>query len=98
MLLRLLIVALAAGAATVSSVAAVSAPARSSEIVFAAHRLPVSATGSSADIYAVHPDGRGLRRLTHTLVLDESQPSLSPDGRSIVYVQTANGYKCGGCP
>jgi Tol biopolymer transport system component len=39
-----------------------------------------------ADIYAVNPDGSDLRQLTNTTPGDETQPSLSPDGSSVVYV------------
>jgi Tol biopolymer transport system component len=67
----------------------------SSEIVFAA--VPPAAGDQSADIYMIHPNGSDLQRLTTTSV-DETQPSLSPDQRLIVYVRKANGNHCGGCP
>jgi Tol biopolymer transport system component len=50
----------------------------------------------SADLYAVRPDGSGLRQITHTAA-DEIQPSISPDGNSIAYVQQATAGKCDGC-
>jgi Tol biopolymer transport system component len=51
----------------------------------------------SADLYAVSPDGSGLRQLTKTAT-DERQPALSPDGSSVVYVQEQFAEKCDGCP
>ena len=51
----------------------------------------------SADLYAVDPDGSGLHQITHTPE-DEMDPSLSPDGESVVYVQQLSGGKCDGCP
>ncbi len=50
----------------------------------------------SADLYSVAPDGSHLRRLTHTPE-DETQPSLSPDGRTVVYVQAPYAARCDGC-
>lgn len=50
----------------------------------------------SADIYTVNPDGSGLRQITNTPT-DETQPSLSPDGQSIVYVQQLFAESCQGC-
>lgn len=51
----------------------------------------------SADLYAVNPDGSDLVQLTNTPT-DETQPSLSPDRNSIVYVQQQFAEKCDGCP
>jgi Tol biopolymer transport system component len=51
----------------------------------------------SADIYSIDPDGSGLRQITHTPE-DELDPSLSPDGRNVVYVQQLSAGKCDGCP
>ena len=50
----------------------------------------------SADIYAVNPDGSSLRQLTKTPT-DERQPSVSPDGSSVVYVQQQIAERCDGC-
>jgi Tol biopolymer transport system component len=50
----------------------------------------------SADLYDVNPDGSGLRQLTDTST-DERQPSVSPDGSSVVYVQQQFAEKCDGC-
>jgi len=50
----------------------------------------------SADIYSIDPDGTGLRRITDT-PSDELDPSLSPDGQSIVYAQQVTAGKCEGC-
>jgi TolB protein len=56
------------------------------EILFRSEPTPVGFVG---DLYTVHPDGAGLRRLTHfkedTEVLSSS---FSPDGRSIVFSKT----------
>jgi Tol biopolymer transport system component len=51
---------------------------------------------ASADIYTVNPDGSGLHQVTNTLT-DETQPSLSPDGQNIVYVQQSTVDGCKGC-
>lgn len=51
----------------------------------------------AADIYAVNPDGSGLSQITNTPT-DETQPSLSPDGQNIVYVQQPTVDGCKGCP
>lgn len=50
----------------------------------------------SADLYSVNPDGSGLHRITRTPV-DEMEPSVSPDGASIVYAQQLVAGKCDGC-
>jgi Tol biopolymer transport system component len=48
-----------------------------------------------ADLYAVNADGSGLRDVTKSPT-DESQPSVSPDGTTVAYIEalTAN---CHGC-
>jgi Tol biopolymer transport system component len=51
----------------------------------------------SADIYAVNPDGSDLAQLTDSPT-DETQPSLSPNGSSVVYVQQQFAESCKGCP
>jgi Tol biopolymer transport system component len=51
----------------------------------------------SANIYSVSPDGSGLVQITETPT-DERQPSLSPDGSSVVYVQQQFAEGCKGCP
>ncbi len=57
-------------------------------------------TTPPSDLYTIRPDGSGLKQLTHnpsssTLVRNKtasgplsSQPTWTPDGRSIVFVQT----------
>jgi Tol biopolymer transport system component len=49
-----------------------------------------------ADIYSVSADGTGLRQLTRTPT-DEMEPSLSPDGTNVVYVQELTAGRCDGC-
>jgi dipeptidyl aminopeptidase/acylaminoacyl peptidase len=46
-----------------------------------------NADGTQSDIYLIHPDGTGLRRLTAASKPDEinAHPSWSPDGTKIVY-------------
>lgn len=48
----------------------------------------VGATAGPAedDIYAMRPDGTGLRNLTHDAP-DEAQPAWPPDGRKIAFVR-----------
>jgi serine/threonine protein kinase/Tol biopolymer transport system component len=41
---------------------------------------------NGGDIYAIRPDGSGLRQLTDTVAIEES-PDWAPDGRSIVYAR-----------
>ncbi len=54
-----------------------------------------SCYNAPADVYAVDPDGGGLRDVT-TSSTNESQPSVSPDGTEVAYIEapTAN---CHGC-
>jgi Tol biopolymer transport system component len=62
-------------------------------------RFVVYATSCPAppsDIYSISPDGTALRRIT-TSRFDDTQPALSPDGRTIAYVEKDNAVKCGGC-
>jgi Tol biopolymer transport system component len=50
-----------------------------------------------ANLYAIAPDGTGLRRLTNVQA-QETQPAISPDGSEIAYVWAdANGLSCKGC-
>lgn len=41
-----------------------------------------------SDLYSIDPDGSGLQQLTNSTA-DEIEPSLSPDGSTIAYVQQA---------
>jgi Tol biopolymer transport system component len=50
----------------------------------------------SADLYSINPDGSDLRQITNTPT-DEMEPSISPDGQSIVYAQQLVAGKCDGC-
>ncbi len=47
---------------------------------------------AGTDLYRVHPNGTGLKRLTNTKQdIDMLSASYSPDGRSIVFSQTGKG-------
>ncbi len=46
-----------------------------------------SERAGSADIYRVHPDGRGLERVTNDPAY-EDQAALSPDGSTLAFVST----------
>jgi TolB protein len=53
-------------------------------------------TPENPEIYVVHPDGSGLRRLTHTkgdidTLGDDSWPTWSPDGKRIVFSSNRTG-------
>jgi Tol biopolymer transport system component len=51
-----------------------------------------------ANLYAIAPDGTGLRRLTN-VQQQQTDPALSPDGTSLVYsAAPATGLSCKGCP
>jgi len=60
-----------------------------SSIVFSS--APSSGDGL-ADLWLVSPDGTGLRNLTQTPTVDETDPTWSPDGTSIAFV-TADGIE-----
>lgn len=45
----------------------------------------------SYDIYAVRPDGGGLRDLTRTAMVDEFEPTWSPDGKRIAFAAASAG-------
>ncbi len=49
-------------------------------IVFASDR-----NDNNSEIYSIHADGRGLRRLTTTRDANDRAPALSPDGMRIVW-------------
>jgi len=54
----------------------------STEIAF---RRDIS--GKASDIYAVKPDGTGLRNITKTPLVYEGDPTWSPNGRRIAFVR-----------
>ena len=65
-------------AALLATAASAAAPAPAGQIVF--ERRSGLAV---ADIYAIHPDGSGLRRLTRTR--NNFDPEISADGRFVVF-------------
>src|SRR5439155_12030892 len=64
------------------SVQGVSSP--SGSIVFASFPPGTYGNGTS-DLFSIHPDGTGLKRLTNTPDLHEQQPAFSRDGSKLVY-------------
>ncbi|HEY4213770.1 MAG TPA: hypothetical protein VGM84_20010 [Steroidobacteraceae bacterium] len=44
------------------------------------------------EIYAIHPDGTGLRRITH-IPGNDAHSSWSPDGKWLAFATGANGFK-----
>jgi len=74
---------------------AISAPPAPSEeqlVVFRSTPDMFVAEGEEAvwDLWAIHPDGSGLRRLTKDRA-DDSFPDLSPDGSTLVWDSTRKG-------
>src|SRR5262245_5072815 len=57
--------------------------ANNGRIVFSSNRD--AAPGSADDVYSMNPDGTAVTRLT-TDPAEDIQPSLSPDGKRIVFV------------
>jgi serine/threonine protein kinase/Tol biopolymer transport system component len=60
-------------------------------IVFISIRADTNADGQvdgddNGDLYLVHPDGSGLKALTGTPNINESEPSWTLDGRQILYI------------
>ncbi len=81
---RFLIAAIVAGslAALVHGNAATAVAGANGRIAFASNR----GGGGHSDIYIVNGDGSGVRRLTDTALLDETNPAISPDGSRIAYL------------
>ncbi len=83
----------------------VSAPKRSissldwsrdgKSIIFVASEADAHGLLSMADLYRIGPDGTGLRRLTNTPTLDESNAAWSPDSRRLLY-SSHRPAMCGG--
>src|SRR5581483_6864314 len=72
---------IAAGALTVASAQA-SFPGRNGAITFTSNR-----SGGFWDLYQVSPNGRSVKRLTHTRKAAESQPAWSANGRRLAFVR-----------
>lgn len=72
--------------AGVTSCAAPPLPPR--EIVFASASGPIADSTSKLDLFAIRPDGTGLRQITHSPPdrMETNFPDLSPDGRQIVFL------------
>jgi Tol biopolymer transport system component len=89
----------AAGAMTTVGVLAIdgpttraSSPARNGLIVFTGDKGSSSAPREGReDVYTMHRDGTGLRRLTH-LHGDEEGPNWSPDGARIAFWKDAGAH------
>ncbi len=65
---------------------------RDGTIVFAAMNF---AEDEDSDLYAVRPDGSGLRQLTDTPNRSEEGPRVAPGGRRLVYTAYVNtGARC----
>jgi Tol biopolymer transport system component len=41
----------------------------------------------NSDIYTIRSNGRGIRRITHTASVSESDPAFSPSGKAIAYTK-----------
>ncbi len=48
--------------------------------------------GDDFSVFTIHPDGSGLRRLTHTRGID-AHASFSPDGEHLVFTSSRAGFK-----
>jgi Tol biopolymer transport system component len=66
--------------AALAASAGVTFPGRNGLIAFDAR------VGGHYQIFVMNPDGSGLRPITHGTA-DRTEPSISPDGRTIVFVQ-----------
>lgn len=76
--MRYLVLGLLAAAAAAAAVSSAAGPSPDGVIIFERR------TGTGvADLYAVHPNGTGLRRITRTQ--NNFDPALSPDGRRIAF-------------
>ena len=76
-------------------------PPDGSEIAFVGFAAPFVDTGAAAStpaagLYAVHPDGTGLRTIVEPTNLVMAHPRWSPDGTQIAYSAWAVDYDTGG--
>src|ERR1700731_3313426 len=94
---RLMAVAFAASVAGIAAAAAAFAhattPGRDGMIAFTRYRLQNSPIWS--EIFVAHPDGRGLRRGSHsTVAVEDDQAHWSPDGNWIVFDRCTSKGPC----
>jgi Tol biopolymer transport system component len=94
---RLMAVAFAASVAGIAAAAATFAhattPGRDGMIAFTRYRLQNAPIWS--EIFVAHPDGRGLRRVSHsTVAVEDDQAHWSPDGNWIVFDRCTSKGPC----
>lgn len=68
-------------------------PSWSRDGEFLVYKIPncVSEWGCSGELWMIRPDRSGARQITSSTGFDDSDPVLSPDGRSVAFVRFWNG-------